>query len=117
MVNWGSYVFDMEHEGLLVFISAVKVAAISSTEALVDRAVEPHDGIEATSLELYLRFFLSGRLDEKHSVVKFSVSANGIEFDIRLVSAQSLLEKLCLSVSAREIDQHPAVRLGFQKRS
>jgi len=107
----------MEHERLLFFISAVKVAAISSTEALFDRTIEPHHSIESTSLELLWGLFFSGRLDEKHSVIKFGVSADGIEFDTRLVSTQCLLEKLCLSICAGEIYQHPSVRLGFQKPS
>jgi hypothetical protein len=56
-------IFDVEHEGLLIFVSVVEVTTISSAEALVDRAIKPHHGIEATSCQFLWGIFLSGRLD------------------------------------------------------
>ena len=75
--------------------------------ALLERAVEPDDSIEATSGEHLRRLLFGGRLNKEESLVHLNVTLDSLLFLCWLVTAQGLFEELGLSVAGGEIDQDP----------
>ena len=55
-------------------------------------------------MKLLWRLFLGSRLDKKHGVIEFGISVDRVELLVGLVATQGLLEKLCLGVSAGEVN-------------
>lgn len=88
---------------------SIEATAISSAQALSNRAIEPQDEIEARRDKSLRRLGLGVRLHKELSRCGLTLTHGGFELLRRLVTAECFLEQFSLSVVAREINEDPTV--------
>jgi len=88
----------------LAQLVTVKSASVSSTLALLERAIEPNHGIKATLNQQLGWLFLGSWLHEQESFFHFHISLDLFKLWVRHVTTESLFKELGLSIVAREVD-------------
>ena len=94
---------------------AVDSSSVSSALALLQRAVEPDDGIQTTLNQHLWRCLFSRWLNKKESFLHLGISLNRFKLLLWLIAAECFLKELSLSIASREVHKNPANRISYLK--